>query len=248
MAAVLSARDLRKRYGRLTVLDGVGLELGPAEVLGIVGPNGAGKSTLLNVLSGVTAPDSGSVHLGGEDVTRVSAAARCRRGIGRSYQVPRPFGDMTVFENVLVSTRFGAGLREGPARRAAMAALDQAGLVERANESAGGLRLLDRKRLELARALGTGPRVVLLDEIAGGLTEHELPGLVGTIRGLRDSGMSIIWIEHVVHALTAVADRLICLTYGRVVAEGDPATVMASPQVQESYLGSDPSADLEATA
>ncbi len=243
--AMLAARDLRKRYGKLVVLDGVGFELAEREVLGVVGPNGAGKSTLLNLLSGVTPPDGGSVHLGGQDVTRVSAASRCRRGIGRSYQVPRPFGDMTVFENVLVAARFGAGLREAAARRAALDALDRAGLASRANDSAGGLRLLDRKRLELARALGTGPTVVLLDEIAGGLTEHELPDLVETIRGLRDSGMSIIWIEHVVHALLAVADRLICLTYGRVVAEGDPAVVMASPAVQESYLGSDPGAEAE---
>jgi len=236
---VLAARDLVKSYGRLRVLESVSLHVAAGEVLGVVGPNGAGKSTLLNLLSGVDRPDSGSVHLDGADVTRVPAAERCRRGIGRSYQVPRPFEGMTVFENVLVAARFGGGLAERQARRSAVGVLARTGLEARANEPAGALRLLDRKRLELARALATGPRVVLLDEIAGGLTEHELPALVDTVRGLRGEGMGVLWIEHVVHALLAVADRLACLTYGRVVAEGDPREVMASPAVQESYLGTD---------
>jgi branched-chain amino acid transport system ATP-binding protein len=144
-----------------------------------------------------------------------------------------------VYENVLVACRFGAGRREREARRRAVGVLERTGLGGRANAPAGALRLLDRKRLELARALATQPRVVLLDEIAGGLTEHELPPLVDTVRDLRASGVAVLWIEHVVHALLAVADRLVCLTYGRVVAEGDPHQVMASAAVQESYLGAD---------
>jgi branched-chain amino acid transport system ATP-binding protein len=238
-ASLLAARDLAKSFGRLRVLESVSLHVDAGEVLGIVGPNGAGKSTLLNLLSGVDRPDAGAVLLDGADVTRVSAPVRCRRGIGRSYQVPRPFEDMTVFENVLVASRFGAGRGERDARRRAVGVLERTGLAGLGNEPAGALRLLDRKRLELARALATEPRVVLLDEIAGGLTEHELPALVGTIRDLRDDGMAVLWIEHVVHALLAVADRLVCLTYGRIVAEGDPREVMASSAVQESYLGAD---------
>jgi branched-chain amino acid transport system ATP-binding protein len=238
-AALLAARDLAKSYGRVRVLESVSFEVAAGEVLGVVGPNGAGKSTLLNLLSGVDRPDAGRVVLDGADVTRTPAPARCRRGIGRSYQVPRPFQDMTVFENVLVAARFGAGRGERDARRASVAVLERTGLARRADEPAGALRLLDRKRLELARALATEPRVVLLDEIAGGLTEHELPALVDTIRSLGDQGMAVVWIEHVVHALVAAADRLVCLTYGRIVAEGPPAAVMASAAVQESYLGTD---------
>ncbi len=241
---LLVADDVRKSFGRLTVLDGVSVGVNHGEVLGVVGPNGAGKSTLLNVFSGVTSADSGSLTFDGSDIRGVTAAARCRRGIGRSYQVPRPFSDMSVFENVLVASRFGAGLGEATARTVALEALDRTGLTARANSPAGGLRLLDRKRLELARALATQPRVVLLDEIAGGLTEHELPPLVTMIGGLRDSGVAVIWIEHVVHALLAVADRLVCLTYGKIVAEGEPSDVMASDAVQRSYLGADLDADL----
>jgi branched-chain amino acid transport system ATP-binding protein len=236
---LLAARDLAKSYGRLQVLDSVSLHVDQGEVLGVVGPNGAGKSTLLNLLSGVDRPDAGRVWLDGQEITKMPAPVRSRRGIGRSYQVPRPFEDMTVFENVLVASRFGAARGEREARRRCVEVLHRTGLGARANEPAGALRLLDRKRLELARALATEPRVVLLDEIAGGLTEHELPPLVDTIRELRETGMAVLWIEHVVHALLAAADRLVCLTYGRVVAEGDPQEVMASDAVQQSYLGAD---------
>ena len=237
-APLLEVAGVGKRFGKLTVLQDVSFSVAPGEALGIVGPNGAGKSTLLNVVAGVVPADGGRVTFDGQDVTGTGAAARCRGGIGRSYQVPRPFGGMTVFENALVASSFGAGLRGAAAADAAFAALVTAGLDTQADTPAGSLRLLDRKRLELARALATGPRLVLLDEIAGGLTEAEVPALVETVRQLGREGVAVVWIEHVVHALVAVVTRLMCLTYGEVLAVGDPHEVLADPKVVEVYLGS----------
>ncbi|MGY1625181.1 ABC transporter ATP-binding protein [Geodermatophilus sp. SYSU D00965] len=235
---LLEVAGVGKRFGRLTVLDDVSFSIAPGEAFGIVGPNGAGKSTLLNVVNGVLRPDAGSVRFDGAEVTRTGAAARCRAGIGRSYQIPRPFGGMTVFENALVAASFGGGHRGRAAVDGAYHALETAGLAGAADTPAGSLRLLDRKRLELARALATEPRLVLLDEIAGGLSEAEVPALVETVRDLGRAGVAVVWIEHVVHALVAVVTRLMCLTYGRVLAVGDPHQVLADPQVVEVYLGS----------
>lgn len=237
-APLLEVSGVGKRFGRLVVLDDVSFSVAPGEALGVVGPNGAGKSTLLNVVNGVLAPDAGVVRFGGADVTRASAAQRCVAGIGRSYQVPRPFTGMTVFENALVAASFGAGQRGQAAYDRAHRALATTGLEHLADQRTGALRLLDRKRLELARALATDPQLVLLDEIAGGLTEAEVPALVETVRALGRDGVAVIWIEHVVHALVAAVTRLMCLTYGRVLAVGDPHDVLADPQVVEVYLGS----------
>jgi branched-chain amino acid transport system ATP-binding protein len=245
---LLEVAGVGKRFGRLSVLDDVSFSIAPGEAFGIVGPNGAGKSTLLNVVNGVLRPDVGRVSFDGADVTRAGAAARCRAGVGRSYQIPRPFGGMTVFENALVAASFGGGHRGQVATDSAYRALETAGLADAANAPAGSLRLLDRKRLELARALATGPRLVLLDEIAGGLTEAEVPALVETVRGLGQQGVAVVWIEHVVHALVAVVTRLMCLTYGRVLAIGDPHAVLADPEVIEVYLGSTIAGDDPAAA
>ena len=237
-APLLEVAGVGKRFGRLSVLSGVSFSVDAGEAFGIVGPNGAGKSTLLNVVNGVLRPDAGTIRFDGADVTRTPAATRCRSGIGRSYQVPRPFGGMTVFENALVAASFGGGHRGRAAADAAYRAVETAGLAAHADTAAGTLRLLDRKRLELARALATGPRLVLLDEIAGGLTEAEVPALVETVRDLGRAGVAVVWIAHVVHALVAVVTRLMCLTYGRVLAVGEPHAVLADPEVVEVYLGS----------
>ncbi len=242
-APILEVVGVGKRFGRLPVLDDVSFSVAPGEAFGIVGPNGAGKSTLLDVVNGVLRPDAGRVRFDGADVTRTGAAARCRAGVGRSYQIPRPFGGMTVFENALVAATFGSGAHGRAATDRAYRALETAGLATVANAAAGSLRLLDRKRLELARALATEPRLVLLDEIAGGLTEAEVPALVDTIRDLGRQGVAVVWIEHVVHALVAVVTRMLCLTYGRVLAVGDPHAVLNDPQVIEVYLGSTIGAD-----
>ena len=237
-APLLELRGLTKRFGRLVVVEDLSFTVSPGEALGVVGPNGAGKSTMLDLVSGVLRADAGSVTFAGTDVTGLDPAARCRSGIGRTYQVPRPFAAMNVFENVLVGTTFGSGRRGQPGYEAAYAALETTGLLPHADRPAGALGLLDRRRLELARALATDPRLVLLDEIAGGLSEAELPELVEDVRSLRDRGVTVIWIEHIVHALLAVVDRLLCLTLGRAIAIGDPQEVIRSPEVVEAYLGS----------
>ncbi len=237
MTALLEVTGIAKRFGRVVTATDVSFHVGAGEVLGVVGPNGAGKSTMLDIVNGTQRPDAGRVLLDGDDITGLGAAGRSRRGIGRTYQIPRPFGGLTVFENVLVGATFAGGARGQQAHTAALDAIETAGLTHVVNTDAASLRLLDRKRLELARALATGPRLILLDEIAGGLTEAELPELVALIARLRDAGLGVVWIEHIVHALLQVVDRLMCLAMGEVVATGDPHAVMASPAVMEVYLG-----------
>ncbi|GLP67286.1 ABC transporter ATP-binding protein [Streptomyces sp. TUS-ST3] len=235
--SLLEVDHLAVRFGELRVLEDVELTVPRGQAVGIVGPNGAGKSTLLSAISGVERASAGAVRLAGSDVTRASAAERCRLGVGRSFQIPRPFADLTVFENALVGAERGAGLRGAGAREQSLRALETAGLLGLANKPAGSLPLLGRKRLELARALATGPELLLLDEIAGGLTEAEAEELVATVLSLKESGVTILWIEHVVKALVQVVDRLVCLAYGRIRVDGDPHEVLASDEVAEVYLG-----------
>jgi branched-chain amino acid transport system ATP-binding protein len=236
VAALLELDGLSKSYGALKVIDDLHVHLDDGEALGVVGPNGAGKTTMLHLAAGQLRPDAGRVRLDGRDVTGLSARARCQLGLARTYQVPRPFTGMTVYENVLVGATFGGDQEPHPA---ALEALQLAELTAKANRLAGGLTLLERKRLELARALATAPRVLLLDEVAGGLTEPEVHQLVATVRQVRQAGVSIVWIEHIVHALLSVADRIVAINFGRKLIEGDPRTVMASPEVRDVYLGAE---------
>ncbi len=240
MDTLLAVDGVSKRYGALTVTDDISFSVAAGETLGILGPNGAGKTTLFNLISGDVKADRGSVRYAGADITGLPAHRRCRLGIGRSYQVPQPFGAMTVFENCLAAATFGAGMSEEQAYPACVDVLAQTGLLARANRLAGGLTLLDRKRLELARALSTGPRLLLLDEIAGGLTEHEAHQLVAEIEAIKARGVAMIWIEHVVHALLAVADRLLVINFGARLAEGAPQAVMDDPEVRRVYMGVEP--------
>ncbi|MSQ50286.1 MAG: ABC transporter ATP-binding protein [Betaproteobacteria bacterium] len=237
MATLLELDRVDKSYGALKVADGITLAVPEGEALGVIGPNGAGKSTLFNLITGDVAPDSGRVRFAGADITRMAAHRRSRLGIGRSYQIPHPFANMTVFENLLVGGIFGAGRGERESYPYCVEVLELAGLVDRANVPAGSLTLLQRKRLELARALAMRPRLLLLDEIGGGLTEHECNELVATIRAIHARGVTIVWIEHIVHALLSVASRLIVMDFGQILAEGEPRAVMEDARVQEVYMG-----------
>jgi branched-chain amino acid transport system ATP-binding protein len=237
MEALLTLHNVTKRYGALTVTDAFSLEVERGVTLGILGPNGAGKTTLFNLISGDVRPDAGTIRFAGSDITRAAPHRRCRLGIGRSYQVPHPFAGMSVFENLLVAATFGAGRSEAEASEPCLELLRLAGLLHRANVRSGALTLLDRKRLELARALATEPKLLLLDEVAGGLTQHEAGQLVELVQAIRARGITIIWIEHVVHALLAVADRLMVLNFGARLAEGAPDEIMADPEVRRVYMG-----------
>ena len=240
MGTLLEVVDLSKRFGALRVVQDFSFDVAEGEALGIVGPNGAGKTTLLSLVAGDLRADHGSVSLGGQDLTKLPAHVRCHRGVGRTAQIPRPFEGLTVFENVLVGSTFGTtGRLQGTREDAAVAALEQTGMLDKANVIAGSLTLLDRKRLELARALATQPRLLLLDEIAGGLTEAEVLELVETIKEIRSTGVSIVWIEHIVHALLRVVDRMMAVDAGRKLIDGDPQAVMASDEVRSVYLGDD---------
>jgi branched-chain amino acid transport system ATP-binding protein len=237
MAPILSLEKITKRFGVIVIAEGIDLALAQGEALGIIGPNGAGKTTLFGIMTGTVAPDAGRVLFDGHDITHVPPPRRCIMGIARSFQIPQPFGSMSVFENLVVAAAFGDRRRERDVYPRCMEILAQCGLAEKANRPAGSLTLLDRKRLELARALATSPRVLLLDEVAGGLTEHECVALVELVRAVRATGVSIIWIEHVVHALVTAVDRLLVLHNGGFIAQGDPQTVIRSPAVAEIYLG-----------
>jgi branched-chain amino acid transport system ATP-binding protein len=236
---LLELDHVTKRFGRVVIAEDLSFSVGAGDTVGIVGPNGAGKTSLFGLISGDLAPGAGQVSFAGKNVTRLDPAARCRLGIGRTYQVPRPFVDMTVFENVLVAAQQGGSLRRKASYAAASAALDRTGIAGEANVPAGRLGLLARKRLEIARALATGPQLLLLDEVAGGLTDPEVTVLVEIVRRINDEGIAVIWIEHVVRALTSLVSRMTCLYGGEFIGDGTPAEVFANPRVREVYLGSD---------
>jgi branched-chain amino acid transport system ATP-binding protein len=234
---LLALEHICKRFGAIVIAERIDIAVAPGEAVGIIGPNGAGKTTLFGIISGTIAPDSGRVVYAGRDITGLSPARRCALGIGRSFQIPQPFSGMSVFENLVVAAAFGGGKRERGAYESCMAILARCGLAGKANRLAGSLTLLDRKRLELARALASQPKVLLLDEVAGGLTEHECQALIALIGEIRQSGVAIVWIEHVVHALLASIDRLLVLHNGVFIADGAPQAVIRTPQVAEIYMG-----------
>jgi branched-chain amino acid transport system ATP-binding protein len=234
---LLEITGLKKSFGSIVVADGLELAMVPGEAVGIIGPNGAGKTTLFNLIAGSLSPDGGAIRFDGRDLLGLSPQGRCRAGLGRTHQIPRPFENLTVFENLLVGAVHGRGKTEREVAQSCGDILERLGLIKRANTLAGSLTLLERKRLEMARALATAPRLLLLDEIAGGLTEGECAELVATIRNTCASGVAILWIEHVVHALLAVIDRLVVLNFGRKIAEGVPKEVMQRSDVREIYMG-----------
>ena len=246
MAPILAMEDVSKSYGALRVTDQLSMALHEGEALGVIGPNGAGKTTMFSLIAGGVKPDSGRITFQNHDITDLPPHARCRAGIGRSYQIPQPFTGMTVFENLLVAATFGDGKGEAEVYDRCIEVLRRTGLLPKVNTLAGSLTLLERKRLEMARALATHPKVLLLDEIAAGLTEHECHELVAAVRDVHATGVSIIWIEHVLHALRAVVSRLIVIDFGKKIDEGEPDAVMSRPQVREIYMGIDAEAPAHA--
>jgi branched-chain amino acid transport system ATP-binding protein len=237
MTILLELNDVSKSYGALKAVDAVSLTVDAGEALAVIGPNGAGKTTLFNLIAGDVAPTSGRVMFAGSDVTAKPPHARSRLGIGRSYQIPHPFANMSVFENLLVGAIFGGGASERESYKRCSDVLKITGLYDKANRPARTLTLLQRKRLELARALATQPKLLLLDEIAGGLTEHECGELIKTIKEIHAHGTTIVWIEHIVHALVSVASRLIVMNFGQTLAQGNPREVMTDARVREVYMG-----------
>jgi len=237
MPVLLELAGVSKSYGALKATDNLSLTVAEGEALGVIGPNGAGKSTMFNLITGDVAPDAGRVVFAGTDITALPAHTRSRLGIGRSYQIPQPFTNMTVFENLLVGAIFGGRQRERESYERCAQVLEMTELISRANVPARTLTLLQRKRLELARALALNPKLLLLDEIAGGLTEHETHALIDTIRAIHARGTTIVWIEHIVHALVSIASRLVVMNFGQKLAEGPPQTVIADARVKEVYMG-----------
>ena len=235
--AILELMGVSKSFGALVVAEDIGFSVEPGEALGVIGPNGAGKSTLFNLITGNLSVAKGAIRFDGRDVTHMPPMPRCFAGMGRTFQIPQPFERLTVFENLLVAGAFGRNKSEADVVDFCAEILVDTGLIGKANQTAGSLSLLERKRLELARALATRPKLLLLDEIAGGLTEGECAQLVATIRHVHQGGMAVIWIEHVLHALTAVAERILVLNFGRVIGIGAPDAIMASRDVREIYLG-----------
>jgi len=236
---LLELRDTTKRYGDMVIIPKLSLCVEEGDFIGVIGPNGAGKSTMFGLISGSTRCDGGSVFLDGMDVTALDAAQRCRAGIGRTFQIPQPFEGMTAYENALVAATFGSSGNRSAAQALAVDAIERCGLAPVADKLAGTLTLLQRKRLELARAIATQPRLLLLDEVAGGLTDGEMQQLLQLIVTIHQSGVTILWIEHLVHALVSAADRLVVLASGTVICDGDPGSVMGDQTVRDTYLGSD---------
>jgi branched-chain amino acid transport system ATP-binding protein len=234
---ILSLSGLSKSYGALTVTNNVSLDVAAGAAVGIIGPNGAGKSTLFNLITGDVRADSGAIKFQDRRIETLPPHRRAALGIGRSYQIPQPFDGMTVLENLLVGAQFAGRSRIPHARAYCHEVLARCGLAPKANLPAGSLTLLERKRLELARALATKPALLLLDEIAGGLTDPEAAQLVATIKSIHAGGVTIVWIEHVLHALIPAISRLVVLSFGRLIADGDPHEILSLPAVREIYLG-----------
>lgn len=239
---ILQAANLSRAFGSLKAVNDVSFSIADGECVGLIGPNGAGKSTVFDLITGVTPLDHGEIRLDRRVVSSLSPESRVKAGIARAFQIPKPFASMTVFDHLLVAQHFGAKRSNRDAHSNVQDILQQTGLTPLAQTKGGDLRLLDRKRLELAKALATEPNVLLLDEVSGGLTEPEVQSLVSLITQLKRPGLAIIWIEHIAHALKAVCDRIVLMHLGKVVLSDTPEAVISSTEARDLYLG-----DMEGT-
>lgn len=238
--ALLSVRGISKRFGGLLALSSVAFDVAAGEVFGIIGPNGAGKTTLFSCLVGALAPTSGEIWFRGRRIEGLPNHAAVKRGIVRTHQIVRPFREMNVTENVAVAAHFGAGRRRGSdAARRVNEILERTGLGAEAKSPAGALTIGQLKRLEIARALATEPQVICLDEVMGGLNPAEIQNAMTLIRSIRDSGVTVLMIEHHVHAVVGVSNRILVLNFGQKIAEGAPQAVLNDPAVITAYLGDD---------
>lgn len=239
MNAILSVKDLGISFGGNMVLDSINFDVYEGEVLGIMGPNGAGKTVLLNIISGILKADHGEVIFLGNDIQKMKITERTVQGIGRTFQVPRAFEHMSVYENILAAIVYGQKVSEKQAAEKAINILKLVRLTDRANERAGKLSLINRKRLEIGAALGSDPKLLLLDEVAGGLTNAEVAEILEIVRTIKASGTSIIWIEHIIQTLVDGTDRVMLMAGGKDLLTAPPEEVMNSQIVTEVYMGAD---------
>ncbi|MDO8279053.1 MAG: ABC transporter ATP-binding protein [Burkholderiaceae bacterium] len=237
---LFQVRGLTKQYGGLRAVDGVDLDIARGEIVGLIGPNGAGKSTLVELLTGGVAATSGVIEFEGRDITRLDCHQRSALGIGRTFQVPQPFGGSTILDNVVTGALFGRGNRHmapAAARKRAQEILDRLGLGSVSQQSPGSLTTAGLKRLEMARCLATDPQMVFLDEPLGGLNSSEVRDSLDMIRAIRAGGATIVFIEHIIPAVLSLCERVVVLANGRKLAEGTGSEVTSNPLVQKAYLG-----------
>jgi len=239
MPEILKVNNLSKSFGKVRAVHDLSFEVDRGEILGIIGPNGAGKTTLFNLISGEIKPDAGEIIFNGKEVAIAQTYKKCRMGIARTYQIPRPFLNMTILENLLVGSIYGAGKSYKESKKRCLRILEKTGLSAKSGALVGTLPLLDRKRLELAKALATNPVLLLVDEVAGGLTEGEVEEFLRIIHGVRKEGVTVLWVEHIVMAMTKGPDRLLVMNFGRRLFVGGPDEAFSSPDVQKIYLGDD---------
>ena len=237
MSAILTVENLGISFGSNHVLKDINFTLGEGEVLGVIGPNGAGKTVMLNILTGILKPTKGTIRFQDKEISHEGVTERCRGDIGRTFQVPRPFEQMTVFENIMVGGVFGAGMSEAEAKKKALEVAKIIKLDNKLDLFAGKLGLLDRKRLEIGRALATEPKILLLDEVGGGLTESEVGLIIDLVKTIKKQGVSVIWIEHIIRTMLEGTDRVMLVADGVDVITGKPLDVMNSAEVKKVYMG-----------
>ena len=240
MEALLKVRDVSKQFGGFTALSRVSVEIRAGERFGLIGPNGSGKTTLINCISGTLRNHAGSISFDGEEISALPAYQRTRRGIGRSFQIPRPFASMSVLENLVVPleyVRHRGSLHTADTRAEALEILGQMGLADKADTQSNRLTQVELRKLELARAMAARPRLLISDETMAGLSQNEVDEVLAILRKLNDSGITIIMIEHIMQAVMRFSQRVVCLDAGKIICEGTPERIVANPDVQRAYLG-----------